>query len=107
MPLFIHPERDLPAAVEPDTTIVIRGERIEAVGPAAATNVPADAQVIDARGKWVIPGLIDAHVHFFLSGNYYTRPDIADFTATVPYAQEVARNNARLPSHSAPGSGAA
>ncbi len=93
----IHPERDLPAALEPDTTIVIRGERIEAVGPAAATNVPADAQVIDARGKWVIPGLIDAHVHFFLSGNYYTRPDIADFTSTVPYAQEVARNNARLP----------
>jgi imidazolonepropionase-like amidohydrolase len=93
----IHPERGLPAAVEPDTTIVIRGERIETVGPAAATNVPQDAQVIDARGKWVIPGLIDAHVHFFLSGNYYTRPDIADFTATVPYAQEVARNYARLP----------
>jgi imidazolonepropionase-like amidohydrolase len=93
----IHPERDLPAVAEPDTTIVIRGERIEAVGPAYATSVPEHAQVIDARGKWVIPGLIDAHVHFFLSGNYYTRPDIADFTSTVPYALEVARNNARLP----------
>jgi imidazolonepropionase-like amidohydrolase len=94
---IIHPERDLLDAVEPDATIVIRGERIEAVGPTAATHVPEDAQIIDARGKWVIPGLIDSHVHFFLSGSYYTRPDIADFTTAVPYAAEVARNQARLP----------
>ena len=93
----VHPERDLPGAVEPDTTIVIRGDRIEAVGPSATTRVPEDAQVIDARGKWAIPGLIDAHVHLFLSGNYYTRPDIADFTLAVPYAREVERNEARLP----------
>jgi imidazolonepropionase-like amidohydrolase len=93
----IHPERELPAAVEHDRTIVVRGERIEALGPSAGTGVPADARVIDGRGKWVIPGLIDAHVHLFLSGNYYTRPDIADFTAAVPYATEVARNKARLP----------
>jgi imidazolonepropionase-like amidohydrolase len=94
---LVHPERGPQDAVELDTTIVIRGERIEAVGPASAISVPGEARVIDAKGKWVIPGLIDAHVHFFLSGNYYTRPDIADFTATVPYAQEVARNRARLP----------
>jgi imidazolonepropionase-like amidohydrolase len=93
----IHPERELPAAVEHDRTIVIRGERIEALGPSAGTGIPADARVIDGLGKWVIPGLIDAHVHLFLSGNYYTRPDIADFTAAVPYAEEVARNKARLP----------
>jgi imidazolonepropionase-like amidohydrolase len=93
----IHPERELPGAVEPDTTIIIRGERIETLGPAASAAVPADARLIDARGKWVIPGLIDAHVHLFLSGNYYTRPDIADFTAVVSYATEVARNKARLP----------
>jgi len=93
----IHPERELQTAVESDTTIVIRGERIETLGPAASAAVPADARLIDARGKWVIPGLIDAHVHLFLSGNYYARPDIADFTAVVSYAAEVARNKARLP----------
>jgi imidazolonepropionase-like amidohydrolase len=93
----IHPERELQTAVESDTTIVIRGERIETLGPAASAAVPADARLIDARGKWVIPGLIDAHVHLFLSGNYYTRPDIADFTAVVSYAAEVARNKARMP----------
>lgn len=93
----VHPERGPQGAVELDATIIVRGERIEAVGPAAAISVPDEARVIDANGKWVIPGLIDAHVHFFLSGNYYSRPDIADFTATVPYAQEVARNRVRLP----------
>jgi predicted amidohydrolase YtcJ len=93
----IHPERDGADAVAASTTIVVRGSRIAAVGPAASTPVPAGAEVIDARGRWVIPGLVDAHVHFFQSGNLYTRPDAMDFNAVVPYAQEVARNKARLP----------
>ena len=59
--------------------------------------VPSGAEIIDGRGKWVVPGLVDAHVHFFQSGNLYTRPDAADFTAMVPYAREVERNKVRLP----------
>jgi imidazolonepropionase-like amidohydrolase len=93
----VHAERDGAAALAPDSTVVIRGARIEAVGPAATTAVPANAQVIDAHGKWLIPGLIDSHVHFFQSGNLYTRPDAIDLNRQVPYAQEVARNQARLP----------
>ena len=41
------------------------------------------------------PGLLDSHVHFFQSGNLYTRPDAADFNAVVPYATK-SRNKARL-----------
>ena len=93
----IHPERELPAAVERDRTVLITGNRIVGIGPRAGTRVPAGATRIDAKGKWVVPGLVDAHVHFFQSGNLYTRPDVADFNAVVPYAQEVARNKARLP----------
>ena len=37
-------------------------------------------------------------MHFFQSGNLYTRPDVADFNAVVPYAKEVARNKAHLAS---------
>ena len=37
------------------------------------------ANEIDGKGKWVIPGMIDAHVHFFQSGNLYTRPDARGF----------------------------
>jgi imidazolonepropionase-like amidohydrolase len=44
-------------------SVVLRGDRIVAVLPAASTDWPADAQVIDATGKFVMPGLIDMHVH--------------------------------------------
>lgn len=47
----------------PDGVVLIRNGRIEAVGPAASVSVPKDAQVIDARGKTVLPGLADLHVH--------------------------------------------
>ena len=92
----IHPERDGAAAIAPDSTVLIPGERIGAVSPARTTPVPADALVIDGRGKWLVPGLIDAHVHFDQSGNLYARPDIADLTGWMPYAKEQARNRARL-----------
>lgn len=48
-------------------TIVIDGERIAAVGPTATTQVPAGAQVIDATGHTVIPGLVGLHDHMYYS----------------------------------------
>jgi hypothetical protein len=48
----------------PDRTIVVRGEQIVTVTPSdEATDAPADALHIDGRGKFALPGLIDAHVH--------------------------------------------
>ena len=93
----IHPQREAAAAAAADQTIVIVGNRIRSVGPSSSASIPPGATVIDAKGKWVIPGLVDGHVHFFQSGNLYTRPDAADFTRWVPYATEVERNKARLP----------
>lgn len=46
-----------------DGVVVIRGDRIAAVGPAASTPIPAAARVVDGRGQSVIPGLADMHVH--------------------------------------------
>ena len=46
-----------------DAVVVIQGERIEAVGPRSAVTVPANARKIDAKGKTVIPGLINMHGH--------------------------------------------
>ena len=51
-----------------DQVIVIRGNRIESVGPAAATAIPAGATVIDLSHSTVLPGLIDSHTHIFLQG---------------------------------------
>ena len=93
----IHPERGPSEAATPDTTVMIVGNRIQSVGPAHTTVVPTGARIIDGRGKWLIPGLIDAHVHFDQSGSLYARPDIADFTSWMPYPREQARNRARLP----------
>jgi len=46
---------------------VIRGNKITAVGK-RSTKIPAGAQVIDASGKTVVPGLIDSHTHFLSWG---------------------------------------
>jgi imidazolonepropionase-like amidohydrolase len=44
-------------------TVVIEGDRITRVAPAKEVAVPSDARVVDARGRWIVPGLIDMHVH--------------------------------------------
>lgn len=46
-----------------DMTVVVAGERITAVGPAGQVRIPAGAQVVDAAGKFLIPGLWDMHFH--------------------------------------------
>jgi hypothetical protein len=50
--------------MKPNRTIVVSGEKIEAVGtPEQPAVVPRGATIIDGKGKYLIPGLIDAHVH--------------------------------------------
>jgi imidazolonepropionase-like amidohydrolase/Tol biopolymer transport system component len=46
-----------------DGVIVIRGDRMVAVGPRGSTTIPAGAKTIDVAGKTIIPGLVDAHAH--------------------------------------------
>ncbi len=46
-----------------DTTILVTGQRISWIGPSMRAVVPPAARRIDARGRWVIPALVDAHVH--------------------------------------------
>src|SRR5881394_1030384 len=47
----------------PDQRVVIVGTRIQALGKTSAVPLPEGAQVVDARGKYLIPGLWDWHVH--------------------------------------------
>src|SRR2546426_12490250 len=51
-----------------DAAVVMEGDRIIAAGPRASTTWPADAEVLDVRGRTVIPGLIDAHDHLASHG---------------------------------------
>lgn len=93
----VHPQREAVAAVVHDQTVVIAEGRIAALGLGHEVQVPAGATRIDGRGRWLTPGLIDAHVHFELSGTLYARPDIANLSYRVGFAQEQARHRARLP----------
>src|SRR5919199_5457386 len=54
------------APARSDMTVVITGSRISAMGETGKVRVPQDAQVVDATGKFVIPGLWDMHVHWNL-----------------------------------------
>ncbi|MGC4114577.1 MAG: amidohydrolase family protein [Myxococcales bacterium] len=47
----------------PAHTVIVKGERIEAVGPSASLAPPAGAQIIDAQGKALLPGLWETHAH--------------------------------------------
>ncbi|HYI41389.1 MAG TPA: amidohydrolase family protein [Allosphingosinicella sp.] len=46
-----------------DGVIVVRGDRILAVGPRGQVSIPAGAKTVDVAGKTIIPGLVDAHAH--------------------------------------------
>src|SRR5262249_10768829 len=49
--------------IDANQTVVVRGDRIEAVGAFESIAVPAGAKVIDGSGRYLLPGLTDAHVH--------------------------------------------
>ncbi len=53
-------------ATRPDNTVIVSGNRIAFVGPAASARIPSGARVIDGRGKFLIPGLWDMQVHGFV-----------------------------------------
>jgi len=51
--------------LQPDMTVVISGDRITTLGKSKKVRIPANAQVVNADGKYMIPGLWDMHVHIF------------------------------------------
>ena len=56
----------------PGQNVLVRGSRIERVGPAAHVGVPAGAAVVDGTGRYLLPGLADMHVHLYTEGDLLT-----------------------------------
>ncbi len=75
--------------------VLVRGDRIEAVGPAAQVTAPPDASVVDLPGLTLLPGLIEAHAHLLL--HPYDEASWDDQVLKEPLALRVARavNHAR------------
>lgn len=83
------------AAPVRDAVVVMRDGRIACAGPRAACPVPADADTVSAADKWVVPGLIDTHVHFSQTGWVDGRPDALDLRQQYPYETVAAELAAR------------
>lgn len=71
----------------PNATVIVREGRIECAG---RCDVPAGVDTIEARGMWITPGLVDAHVHFSQTGWADGRPDALDVRAQHPYESTIA-----------------
>lgn len=73
----------------PRQTVVITNDLISNIQPSKKAKVPENAKIIDGAGKYLAPGLTDAHIHFFQNGGLYTRPDVIDLRKDMPYNQEI------------------
>ncbi|MBI4544133.1 MAG: DUF3225 domain-containing protein [Gemmatimonadetes bacterium] len=78
------------AAPVPDAVVVMRDGRLECAGPRSACAMGSDVERVPARGKWIIPGLVDAHVHYSQTGWADGRPDALDVRDRFPYPATVA-----------------
>jgi imidazolonepropionase-like amidohydrolase len=86
-----------------DQTVVVRGHRIAGVGPSRTSTSPAGALVVDGRGKFLIPGLWDMHVHtsivggrallalYVANGVTGVRDMAGDWTTLTAWRKEIAR----------------
>lgn len=68
-----------------DAVVLVQGGRIACAGTRRDCPVPPTAETVDVRGKFVGPGLIDAHVHYSQTGWLDGRPDAGDVRDRFPY----------------------
>ena len=82
--------------VRTDPRIVVIGETIVCVGSAENCAAPDGAQSVELDdGAWILPGLVDAHVHFGQTGWFDGRPRSLDFPDLFPYEQTMARQKSQ------------
>ena len=81
---ILNPDTDMPIT---NATILVSNGNIVKIQP-ANISLPSGYRKIDISGKWVIPGLIDGHIHLAQSASAYTRPDTIDATKIVSYQQD-------------------
>jgi imidazolonepropionase-like amidohydrolase len=65
-------------------TVLVKAGKIVQLLP-AGRPIPANYQIIDVSGQYLVPGLMDAHIHLAQSGSAFTRPDMIEATAIQPY----------------------
>jgi hypothetical protein len=87
--------------IDPARTVLVRDGHITAIGDVDAVAVPDDAVVIDGRGRYLVPGLTDAHVHLDGDGtrNGTSRPDFGDGPLYIAHGVTSVFNLRGTPAH--------
>lgn len=80
--------------IVPGQDVLIQNGTIAAIGKKLSA-LPGSRE-IDGTGKWLMPGFVDAHVHFFQNGGIYTRPDVVDLRKYKPFEEELARTHQNM-----------
>jgi imidazolonepropionase-like amidohydrolase len=96
-PLLLKPARVFDGvSLEPHEgwVVLVRGEKIEAVGPAAEVKTSPSVRTIELPGMTLLPGLIDAHTHVLL--HPYNETSWNDQVLKEPLALRVSRANNHL-----------
>src|SRR5437868_2114995 len=97
-PVVLRPARVFDgAAPKPHEgwVVIVRGERIEAAGPADTVKAPSDARVVELPGATLLPGLIEAHSHLLLHPYNETSWDDQVLKESVALRVARATNHAR------------
>ncbi len=71
--------------------IVVRDNRIIAVGPAGSVEIPRGAEIIDVSGKTILPGLVDIHAHTWVAWGVH-RTQVSQFLAQLAYGVTTQRD---------------
>ena len=80
-----------------DAVVVIKDSLITSAGSRDDVEIPPNAELIDVTGKWLVPGMSDAHVHLHKSGGLYSGPADYDLRPWRSWELEVERFRTRLP----------
>lgn len=72
-----------------EATLLVENGKVKALGPSSKLAVPAEATVIDATGKYVLPGLVDAHAHVGLWSEHYGQANADGNEGSNPLTPEV------------------
>ncbi|HUG27037.1 MAG TPA: hypothetical protein VMK53_01975, partial [Gemmatimonadales bacterium] len=71
--------------VIPNSVVLVENNRITMIGSAASMTIPSDTRQIDLSGRWIMPGLVDAHAHGGMGSNGITPRDHPGLLANLAF----------------------
>ena len=79
-------------------TVIVRDAHVEQIGPIAEVEIPSDARIVYGRGRWLVPGLVDMHVHIravdlpaYVASGVTTVRDLAGLDSVLATMRSVER----------------